>query len=248
MVAGTPATRRQWRLVARPTPRSSPRILVVDDDEQIRAMLRRVLHVEGYEIALAATAAEARAALAGAAPDLVLLDITLPDDDGRDLLASVRERSDVPIVLLTGLGDEADRILGLKLGADDYVVKPFSPGELVARIATILRRSRKAPSAGGALTFDDLELDPVTREVRVRGELVELTAKEFDLLAFLASSPRQVFSRAQLLDHVWGSSPDWQDDATVTEHVRRLRRRIEVDPLQPVRIVTVRGAGYRFEP
>jgi DNA-binding response OmpR family regulator len=222
---------------------------VVDDDEQIRSMLRRVLSAEGYDIELAATATEARAALAKVAPDLVLLDINLPDDDGRDLLATVRETSEIPIVLLTGLGNEADRILGLKLGADDYVVKPFSHGELVARIATILRRSRNDPAATKAsLRFGDLELDTAAREVRLRGDLVDMTAREFDLLVFLASSPRQVFSREQLLDHVWGSSSEWQDDATVTEHIRRLRRHIEDEPLKPKRLVTVRGAGYRFEP
>ncbi|HVF32793.1 MAG TPA: response regulator transcription factor [Acidimicrobiales bacterium] len=227
------------------------RLLVVDDDDQIRSLLRRVLAVEGYEVDLAATATAAARLLADAPPDLVLLDVNLPDDDGRDLLAKIRQTSDVPVVLLTGLGEEADRILGLKLGADDYVVKPFSPGELVARIQNILRRAGSPPrdtSAATSLTFDDLTIDLRSREVRVQGEVVEMTAKEFDLLAFLASSPRQVFSRAQLLDQVWGSSPDWQDDATVTEHVRRLRRRIEVAPLEPKRIVTVRGAGYRFEP
>ena len=235
--------------MARPSaPPTLPRILVVDDDDQIRSMLRRVLGVEGYDVHLAASAAEGRKALDEGAPDLVLLDVNLPDDDGRDLLATVRQTSDVPIVLLTGLGDEADRILGLKLGADDYVVKPFSPGELVARIATILRRTQKSAIRTAGLSFEGLEIDPATREVRVRGELVELTAREFDLLAFLASSPRQVFSREQLLDQVWESSSDWQDDATVTEHVRRLRRRIEDEPLKPKRIVTVRGAGYRFEP
>ncbi len=230
------------------------RVLVVDDDEQIRSLLRRVLSVEGFEVDLAGDAASAAAARAANPPDLVLLDVLLPGQDGRDLLAELRESSDVPVILLTGLGNEADRILGLKLGADDYVVKPFSPGELVARIQSVLRRSRRAPSAvtspgpGDTLTFDGLTIDVGARQVEVDGSPVEMTAKEFDLLAFLAASPRQVFSRDQLLDHVWGSSSQWQDDATVTEHVRRVRRRIESDPLKPRWIRTVRGAGYRFEP
>ena len=232
-----------------PTP-AAPRVLVVDDDEQVRMLLRRVLRAEGLDADLAGDASEARRAMADAPPDLVLLDVHLPDDDGRDLLANIRETSDVPIILLTGMGDEADRILGLKLGADDYVSKPFSSGELVARIHAVLRRAkpRTAPTRVAELSFDGMTIDPDAREVRIDGALVELTAKEFELLAFLAGSPRQVFSRSQLLDHVWGSSPDWQDDATVTEHVRRVRRAIEHDPTHPRRIVTVRGAGYRFEP
>ena len=239
--------------MAKPTSDSSrQRVLVIDDDEQVRSLLRRVLTAEGYEVDLAPDAATARSILAlGPSPDLALLDVNLPDDDGRDLLAQIRETSDLPIMFLTGMGDESDRILGLKLGADDYVVKPFSPGELVARIQTILRRvgaAADSSSRGQILSFDGLEIDVRTREVRVGGELVELRAKEFDLLAFLAASPKQVFSRAQLLDHVWGSSSDWQDDATVTEHVRRIRHRIEAEPLQPRWIVTVRGAGYRFSP
>ncbi len=240
-----------------PEPISLPRVLVIDDDEQIRSMLRRVLSVEGYAVDLAEDAEAAAQALAANPPDLVLLDLLLPGEDGRDVLAGIRETSDVPVILLTGLGDEADRILGLKLGADDYVVKPFSPGELVARIQTVLRRTVRSaaataaggstPPTGSVLTFEGLTVDLGARQVEVDGSVVDMTAKEFDLLAFLAASPRQVFSRDQLLDHVWGSSSQWQDDATVTEHVRRIRRRIERDPLQPRWILTVRGAGYRFE-
>ncbi len=226
------------------------RVLVVDDDEQIRSLLRRVLSVEGYDVDMAGDAAAAAEARAANPPDLVLLDVLLPGQDGRDLLAELRQSSDVPVILLTGLGNEADRILGLKLGADDYVVKPFSPGELVARIQSVLRRSGRATPADtpDVLEFEGLKIEVGARQVEVDGALVEMTAKEFDLLAFLASSPRQVFSRDQLLDHVWGSSSQWQDDATVTEHVRRVRRRIESDPMQPRWIRTVRGAGYRFEP
>ena len=143
-----------------------------------------------------------------------------------------------------------DRIAGLRMGADDYVVKPISRGELSARIESVLRRSRttRQSSNGQSLYFGSLRIDTLTREVENDGELIDLTTKEFDLLAFLSSSPRQVFSRQQLLQHVWSSSSEWQDDATVTEHIRRVRRKIEVDPDHPRIITTVRGVGYRFEP
>ena len=159
---------------------------------------------------------------------------------------------DLPAVFLSGRGLEGDRIAGLRLGADDYVVKPFSAGELSARIESVLRRSRArlAPvsSAPSGVSFGELSIDPLSREVTCAGVPVELTAKEFDLLAFLAASPRQVFSRQQLLQQVWSSSREWQDEATVTEHVRRVRRKIEADPDRPRWIRTVRGVGYRFEP
>ena len=154
----------------------------------------------------------------------------------------------MPVILLSALGDEGERVVGLKLGADDYVTKPFSPAEIVARVATVLRRGRAVEATESRLDFDGLALDPASREVTVDGKVVETTFKEFDLLLFLATSPRQVFSREQILDHVWDSSSEWQDPATVTEHVRRIRRRIEADPDTPRWILTVRGAGYRFEP
>ena len=232
----------------------SPRILVIDDDAQVRSLLRRVLLAEGFSVELEDDAPTDVDDLERH-HDLVLLDISLPSEDGRDLLGRIRERSEIPVIMLTGSGEETDRIVGLKLGADDYVTKPFSPGELVARIESVLRRTQRAASAPSApaasterLQFDGLVIDLTTREVEVRGERVEMTAKEFDLLAFLARSPRQVFSREQLLDHVWSSSSAWQDDATVTEHVRRVRRRIEDDPLRPRWVLTIRGVGYRFEP
>ena len=236
---------------------ASARILVIDDDAQVRSLLRRVLAADGFEVALEEDAPSDVDGLERR-HDLVLLDISLPSEDGRDLLARIRERSDIPVIMLTGSGEETDRIVGLKLGADDYVTKPFSPGELVARIESVLRRTQRsaspaspaaAPSVTGErLVFDGLVIDLTTRDVEVEGKTVEMTAKEFDLLAFLARSPRQVFSREQLLDHVWSSSSAWQDDATVTEHVRRVRRRIEQDPLRPRWVLTVRGVGYRFEP
>jgi DNA-binding response OmpR family regulator len=155
----------------------------------------------------------------------------------------------VPVILLSAKGHENDRILGLRLGADDYVVKPFSPGELSARVSTVLRRrSPPVALAAACLEFDSLRIDTTSREVEVAGKPADLTAKEFDLLAFLASSPRQVFSRGQLLSQVWASSSDWQDPATVTEHVRRVRKKIEVNPDRPRWLITVRGVGYRFQP
>ena len=225
------------------------RLLVVDDDPAVRELVRRFLEEDGFRVETAADVTTAREKLVSAPPQLVLLDIMLAGDDGLGLLSDLRRTSDIPVILLTGRGREADRILGLKLGADDYVVKPFFPGELSARIETILRRARPArPEQTNRLEFGRLIIDPVTREVHVDGTVRDTTAKEFDLLAFLAASPRQVFSRDQLLDHVWESSSEWQDAATVTEHVRRIRRKIEDDPDHPKWIKTVRGVGYRFEP
>jgi DNA-binding response OmpR family regulator len=236
-------------------PTDGVRILVVDDDPQVRALLRRVLTAEGYVVALEDDAPHDVDRLEGE-HDLVLLDVSLPSEDGRETLGRIRRAGDVPVIMLTGAAEETDRIVGLKLGADDYVTKPFSPGELVARIESVLRRTRRTTATptdaggadGGVLLFEGLRIDRRTRDVEVGGRLVDLTAKEFDLLTYLASSPRQVFSREQLLQQVWSSSSAWQDEGTVTEHVRRLRRRIEADPARPRWIVTVRGVGYRFEP
>jgi two-component system, OmpR family, phosphate regulon response regulator PhoB len=230
---------------------SGPRVLIVEDDAEMRRLLTRLLSAEGYAVEAVATSTEA---LAAPEADLVLIDIVLGDEDGRDLLQELRRFSDVPVVFLTGRGHEMDRIAGLKMGADDYVVKPFSPGELSARVDAVLRRTR--PNKGGStetsvrtgLEFGPLHIDPIAREVELDGELIEMTAKEFDLTLFLASSPRQVFSRQQLLQHVWSSSREWQDEATVTEHIRRVRRKIEADAERPRWIMTVRGVGYRFEP
>lgn len=229
-------------------------VLVIDDDPQVRTLVSRLLRHEGYEVIEAAEAGEALRQVSDREPDLVLLDVVMPQVDGIDLLAEIRTQSTVPVIMLTALGDEADRILGLRSGADDYMVKPFSPGELSARIESVLRRTQ-APANNAsqgepatALQFGELEIDPKTRDVKVNGQLVPLTAREFDLLSFLAASPRQVFDRQQLLTQVWQSSADWQDPATVTEHVRRIRRKIESDPDRPRWVKTVRGVGYRFEP
>jgi DNA-binding response OmpR family regulator len=227
-------------------------VLVIDDDPQVRILVSRLLRHEGYDVIEAGDAGEALRQVDQREPDLVLLDVVMPQVDGIDLLGEIRTRSTVPVIMLTALGDEADRILGLRSGADDYMVKPFSPGELSARIESVLRRSQKQPNskeaASDTLEFGDLEIDARTRDVKVAGQLIALTAREFDLLLFLASSPRQVFDREQLLTQVWQSSADWQDPATVTEHVRRIRRKIESDPDRPRWLKTVRGVGYRFEP
>lgn len=223
------------------------RILVVDDESRVREIVAAYLGREGYRVLEAGDADEARAHLAGPPPDLVILDIMFPGASGLDLLADLRRRSEVPIILLTALADEANRVTGLELGADDYVVKPFSPRELVARVRSVLRRARSDPGTT-SLGFDSLEIDLAARTVTVDGEVVDLTAREFDLLAFLASHPGAVFSRAQLLEQVWDSSPEWQDPATVTVHVRRVRQKIEADPAHPRRLVTAWGVGYRFAP
>jgi DNA-binding response OmpR family regulator len=223
------------------------RVLVVDDDEQIRTLVSWQLEAEGFTVRGAADGATALNAVEADPPDLVVLDLSLPRVDGLDVLARLRRTSAIPVIVVTGRGGETDRIVGLDLGADDYLVKPFSPGELAARVRSVLRRALPE-STNERLTFGTLEIDETTRDVRVRGAAVELTAKEFDLLVFLARSPRRVFTRAQLLERVWGSATQWQDDATVTQHVHRLRHKLEADPGRPTWLRTVRGVGYRFEP
>jgi len=227
------------------------RILVVDDDQELSSLLQLVLEGEGYKVSVASDAEGAIAKVDSELPDLVVLDITLGRDDGRIVLAKIREKGELPVIFISGKGDTADRVLGLRLGADDYIAKPFSPVELVARIESVLRRAvpRVDPvNPGGSQVSDGMVLNELTREVIIDGQAVELTAKEFDLLAFLIRSPRQVFSRGQLLEHVWSSRSEWQDEATVTEHVRRVRHKVEKDPEKPRWITTVRGVGYRFEP
>ncbi len=229
------------------------RILVVDDDRSTRTLLRRLLTTEGYAVDEAPDGPSALEMVAALPPDLLLLDIMMPGQDGLDVLQGLRRTSDVPVILLSAKDDEADRVLGFRFGADDYVVKPFSSAELAARIAAVLRRAGAARSTGGTrLDFDELQIDLTRREVTVRGSTVDLPAREYDVLAFLASSPRQVFSREQLLEQVWPpSTAKLSGDrapGTVTEHVGRLRRRIEEDPERPRWVRTVRGVGYRFEP
>jgi two-component system phosphate regulon response regulator PhoB len=224
-------------------------ILVVDDDVDLRSVVRSALERDGFAVDEAGDGDVALTKIATLSPELVVLDLCLPSVGGLEVLRAISTGASPapPVIALTGLGDEADRIVGLELGADDYVVKPFSPRELVARVRAVLRRtSTTQPSS--ALEFGDLRVDLTTREVTLGGAPVALRRREFDLLEFLCSSPRQVFTRDQLLVNVWHSAPDWQDTATVSEHVHRLRSKIEDDPAHPRRVVTVRGVGYRFEP
>jgi DNA-binding response OmpR family regulator len=180
-------------------------------------------------------------------PDLVVLDIMLPGLDGLEVCRELRSRAPVPVIMLTARGTEEDRVVGLELGADDYVAKPFSPRELTARVKAVLRRANsQLPEADGTIEAGDLGIDLGAREVRVRGELLALTAREFELLAFVARQPRRVFRREELLEHVWGYT--YGDTSTVTVHIRRLREKIEDDPSAPRHLATVWGVGYRFDP
>jgi DNA-binding response OmpR family regulator len=226
-----------------------PRVLLVDDEAIVRDVLSRYLEREGYRVA---TAEDGEAAVAQASddrPDIVVLDLMLPKLDGLEVFRRIRARSDVPVVMLTAKREEVDRLVGLELGADDYVSKPFSPREVVARIKAVLRRAHHAPDDGtnGWIAFGRLEIDRNRRQVRRDGEVVSLTRKEFDLLELLASHPGTVFSRTDLLERVWDFAWDG-DSSTVTVHVRRLRSKIEDDPSDPKHVVTVWGVGYRFEP
>ncbi len=226
-------------------------VLVVDDEPMVREVVARYIALDGHEVHEAADGDEAIAWLERNRPDLVVLDVMLPGTDGLTILRRLRDSSDVPVILLTARAEEVDRLLGLELGADDYVVKPFSAREVAARVRTVLRRTRGVdppPTAPTTMTFGTLRIDVSSRTVSIDGAEVALTAKEFDLLALLAGSPRQVFSRNQLLEQVWDSSSDYQDRATVTVHVGRLRQKLEQDPEHPRWIATVWGIGYRFEP
>ena len=220
---------------------------MVDDEPIVREVVVSYLRREGYQTLEAADGDAARALIEDEPPALVILDVMLPGTDGFELCRWVRARSDLPVILLTARGEETDRIVGLELGADDYVTKPFSPRELAARVRTVLRRAAPTVSTSGRLSFEELEIDAQTREVRRRGSLVQLTAREFDLLWFLASHPRQVFSRDLLMDRVWGYAAAL-DTGTVTVHIRRLREKIEDDPSHPRLLQTVWGVGYRFAP
>lgn len=223
-------------------------VLVVDDERTVRDVLCGYLHRGGFDVTEAADGISALDALGEIRPDLVLLDLMLPGLDGLSVLNEIRRDSNVPVIVLTALAEEGDRVLGLEMGADDYVVKPFSPREVTARVRAVLKRAAAPRRFPVQLEFDGLSIDGRTREVAIGGRVIELTPREFDLLAFMASSPRQVFSRGQLLEHVWGSSAEWQDPSTVTVHIRRVRQKIEADLNEPARITTVWGVGYRFEP
>ncbi len=224
-------------------------ILIVEDEPSIAEVVGLYLQRAGYQVTVAGDGEAALAVLAKQVPDLVVLDLMLPKVDGLEITRWLRARGDTPIIMLTARRDEVDRIAGLEMGADDYVVKPFSPQELVSRVRAVLRRTRGSFTGRGKrpLVFAGLRIDPQTRLVEVEGEEKALTATEFDLLWVLARHPRQVFTRDQLLDLVWGLA-EYIDPSTVTVHVRRLREKIEPDPSNPRYIQTVWGVGYRFEP
>jgi len=222
-------------------------VLVVDDEPTISEIVSRYLERAGYETETADDGAEALEAIGRFRPDLVVLDLMMPGIDGLEVLRRVRERpaSRTAVILLTAKGEESDRIIGLRLGADDYVVKPFSPAELVARVDAVLRRIDTVPELEALMAFDGLVIDPGARRVHVDGEEILLTQREFDLLAFLAAHPGQAFTRDQLMDHVWQFS-FYSDTSTVTVHIRRLRAKLERDAARPEWIQTVWGVGYRF--
>jgi len=220
-------------------------VLVAEDDPASRSATRLFLQRVGYHVGEAADGpATLREASLGHY-DLVILDLGLPGLDGEEVLARLRRDSSLPVIVLTGRSEEAERVRVLDLGADDYVVKPCSLPELDARIRAVLRRGQSV-SGSARIEHDQLVIDRTAHRVEVDGKEVELTPKEFDLLAFLATAPDQVFTREELLEHVWGSTQEWQDPATVTEHVRRLRLKLEKDPAKPRWLNTVRGIGYRF--
>lgn len=226
------------------------RILVVEDEASIAEVVSLYLKRAGFQVQTASDGRQAIAFFEREAPDFVILDLMLPQMDGLSLTRWLRDRSNVPIIMLTARREEIDRIAGLEMGADDYVVKPFSPQELVSRVRAVLRRIGREETESGnerELTFAGLSIDPRSRVVKVMDAEVELTAKEFDMLHLLARHPRQVFTREQLLDRVWGGA-QYIDPGTVTVHVRRLREKLENDPSNPTRLLTVWGVGYKFEP
>ena len=223
-------------------------VLVVDDEPIVREVVVSYLHREGFDTLEAGDGDEARTLLEREDSSLVVLDVMLPGTDGLELCRWIRANSELPVILLTARGEEADRIVGFELGADDYVTKPFSPRELAARVRAVLRRTDSMPTVHGErIAFGDVTLNVATREAAKSCEPLTLTAKEFDLLWFLATHPRRVFSRDQLMERIWGYSAAL-DTGTVTVHVRRLREKIEDDPSRPERLETVWGVGYRVVP
>ncbi len=230
-------------------------VLVVDDEPSIREVVTLYLQRAGYHVVEVSDGTAALQAIEMQPPALIVLDLMLPKVDGLEIVRSVRAQGNTPIIILTARGEETDRVLGLEMGADDYVVKPFSPRELVSRVRAVLRRAQASPEGetgpdAGAerpLEYGELRIDPLTHLVTVEGDERDLTAKEFDLLWMLASHPRQVFNRDQLLDLVWGVT-EYIDPSSVTVHIHRLREKIEQNPADPRHIHTVWGVGYRFEP
>lgn len=225
-------------------------ILVVEDEASIAEVVSLYLKRAGFSVQVASDGKQAKGIFERQPPDFVILDLMLPEVDGLALTRWLRDRSDVPIIMLTARREESDRIAGLEMGADDYVVKPFSPQELVSRVRAVMRRGGREQADEGndrMLSFNDLAIDPRSRVVKVHDSEVELTAKEFDMLYLLMRHPKQVFTRDQLLERVWGGA-QYIDPGTVTVHVRRLREKIELDASKPARLLTVWGVGYKFEP
>lgn len=224
-------------------------VLVVDDEPTIAEIVARYLDRAGYRTRVARDGREAIELAESERPDLVVLDLMLPRMDGLEVMRRLRERDRdrIAVILLTAKGVESDRVIGLRLGADDYVVKPFSPVELTARVGAVLRRVDTSPEHERPIEFPGLTIDPAARRVYVQGEEIQLTQREFDLVLFLARHPGQVFSRDQLMEAVWQYS-FYTDSSTVTVHMRRLRAKLEADPGQPRRLQTVWGVGYRFQP
>jgi DNA-binding response OmpR family regulator len=223
-----------------------PNVLVVDDDHTVREVVVSYLRADGHQVREAADGEAALDALREARADLVVLDLMLPGIDGLEVCRRLRETSDVPIIMLTALGEETERVVGLQHGADDYVTKPFSPRELVLRVGSVLRRAGRAEEPDVEVVTDgDLVVDSMQHVATLGGERLALTVREFDLLRFLVANPGVAWSRDQLLQEVWGWS--FGDQSTVTVHVRRLREKVEKDPTAPERLVTVWGVGYRWE-
>ena len=250
--AVTTASRRRRGSIARMDEAPARSVLIVDDEPTIAEVVARYLERAGYRTRIALDGESALAAAAAERPDLVVLDVMLPGSDGLRVMGRLRDQDAEPIgvILLTARGEESDRVVGLRLGADDYVVKPFSPAELVARVDAVLRRvGLLANESEGiaALELGDIRIEPGARLVQVRGAEVALTQREFDVLLHMARHPHQVFSREQLMDAIWQYS-FYTDTSTVTVHIRRLRAKLEVDPAQPRHLQTVWGVGYRFAP
>lgn len=225
-------------------------ILVVEDEPSIAEVVSLYLKRAGYHVQIASDGRQAMNIFERQMPDFVILDLMIPETDGFSLTRWLRDRSNVPIIILTARREEIDRIAGLEMGADDYVVKPFSPQELVSRVRAVFRRlgqEQVEAESERSLSFDGLSINPRNRAVTVLDSAIELTVKEFDMLYLLARHPKQVFTREQLLERVWGGA-QYIDPGTVTVHVRRLREKIETDPSKPTRLLTVWGVGYKFEP
>jgi DNA-binding response OmpR family regulator len=224
-------------------------ILVVEDEPSIAEVVGLYLRRSGYQVIFAGDGLEAQNKIESQSPDLIVMDLMLPIIDGFELTRWLRDQNDTPIIMLTARRDEVDRIAGLEMGADDYILKPFSPQEVVSRVRAVLRRTNPQPdeTAEQPLTYPSMVIDPQTRLVTIDGEEIILTAKEFDTLWLLAQHPRQVFTRNHVLERVWGIS-DYIDPSTVTVHIRRLREKIEPVPSNPQHLITVWGVGYKFEP